>query len=76
VERFAAGWKDSALPLSDDCDDETPPFPLVTAVPGTATDGAPPDVALVLYRLLRAGSEEMGNGLTAVKGADGIELEY
>ena len=65
-----------AFPLTEVCDDETPPFPLLTYIPGTATDEISSNEALVIYRVLRSGSQPTGNGLAAARAADGVELTY
>ena len=61
VASLAPGWRDAALPLSPDNDDETPPFPVGVEVGGTTPDVAPPDAPLVLYRVLSEGGAPLAS---------------
>jgi hypothetical protein len=76
VAALSVGWKAIALPLDDDTDDPTPPFPIHSASPGTASDPVPASEPLVLHRVLVGGTADAGKVLRAAEETGVVALSF
>jgi len=81
VDTSAAGdWRSVRLPLTGNNDDEAPPFPIVTDIPGEVFDDNFPCqeefADLLLYRILIGGTAPAGNILRAEKVPTGVKLSF
>ena len=75
-----SGWRSIRLPLTEVNDDEAPPFPILTSIPGEVLDDnfpcQNPSPDLLLYRVLLEGTAPAGNILRAAKQAGATLLTF
>jgi hypothetical protein len=78
--RAVSDWRTISLPLTEGNDDETPPYPMGTPIPGEAYDDNLPcqigSSDLRLYRVLLGGTVYAGNIVRVEKVPSGIKLSF